>query len=332
MDATGITKVASFKGVQITGVTISQNGRLFANFPRWHDNLPFSVVEVFSSGEYKPYPDESWNTWNGHPEENKFTCVQSVIAHKNSLFVLDPASPKMKGVIGNAMLYEFDLATNILLNKWIFDKTVAPEKSYLNDLRIDQEAGKIYITESGLGAILVLDMNTGKIRRLLENHFSTKSEAIWLTVEGQHWVKGGEKPHIHADGIALSNDQQYLYYHALTGYGLYRIPTEALNNESLDKEALAEYIESLGNTPAPDGMVFDQQGNLYLGDLERNAIMYRTPEGELKTLVQDTAIKWPDTFTIDSQNQFYFTTSRIHEMEGDISQLEFNILKVPILG
>lgn len=88
-----ITLVASFKGIQVTGVTISSNGRLFANFPRWHENLPFSVVEVSLNGEYKPYPDEAWNTWNGRPAENKFTCVQSVVAHENSLFVLDPASP-----------------------------------------------------------------------------------------------------------------------------------------------------------------------------------------------------------------------------------------------
>jgi len=325
-----LTKVASFKGIQVTGVTISQSGRFFANFPRWHKKLPFSVVEVMLNGEYKSYPNEAWNNWKGQPEENKFTCVQSVVAHENSLFVLDPASPMMKGVVGNAMLYEFDLTTDELLNKWTFDKEIAPEKSYLNDLRIDREAGKIYITESGVGAIIVLDLNTGKPRRLLDQHASTKSEDVWLTVEGKKWVKEGEKPQMHADGIALSNDKAYLYYHALTGYGLYRIATQALNNETLDSKELANQVESLGKTPAPDGMIFDRRGNLYLGDLEKNAIMCRNPDGELKTFVQDSQIKWPDTFTIDEQENFYFTTSRIHEMEGDISQLEFNIFKVPL--
>ncbi|KAA5541295.1 L-dopachrome tautomerase-related protein [Adhaeribacter rhizoryzae] len=325
-----LTKIASFEGIQVTGVTISQSGRLFANFPRWHENLPFSVVEVSLNGEYKPYPNEAWNTWNGKPEENKFTCVQSVVAHENSLFVLDPASPMMKGVVGHAMLYEFDLTTDELVNKWTFDKNIAPEKSYLNDLRIDREAGKIYITESGVGAIVVLDLKTGKPRRLLDNHASTKSEDIWLTVEGERWVKEGEKPQMHADGIALSNDKKYLYYHALTGYNLYRVPTQALTDESLDEKALAGKVENLGKTTAPDGMMFDHLGNLYLGDLENNAIMCRTPEGELKTFVQDAEIKWPDTFTIDEQDNFYFTTSRIHEMEGDISDLDFNIYKVSL--
>ncbi len=332
MPSKELTKVATFKGIQVTGVTISANVRLFANFPRWHENLPFSVVEVMLNGEYQPYPDEAWNTWNGQPEENTFTCVQSVVAHENSLFVLDPASPMMKGVVGSATLYEFDLTTDKLINKWTFDKSVAPEKSYLNDLRIDREASKIYITESGLGALVVLNLKTGTPRRLLDDHFSTKSEDIWLTVEGERWIKEGKKPQMHADGIALSPNKDYLYYHALTGYGLYRVPTQALNDETLNPKELAEKVESLGKTPAPDGMMFDHQGNLYLGDLEKNAIMCRTPEGELKTLVQDAEIKWPDTFSIDEQNNFYFTTSRIHQMEGDISGLDFYIFKIPITG
>ena len=325
-----LTKVAAFKGIQVTGVTVTDTGRLFANFPRWHENLPFSVVEVMPDGSYQPYPDADWNTWNGKPEENKFTCVQSVVAQGDSLFVLDPASPFIKGVQGNAALYQFDLATNTLRQKWVFDETVAPKKSYLNDLRIDEETGKIYMTESGMGALVVLDLKTNTARRLLDGHPSTQSEDVWLTVEGQRWVKEGQKPHMHADGIALSPDKQYLYYHALTGYTLYRISTFALNDTALSDQALGESVENLGRTSAPDGMIFDPQGNLYLGDLESNAILYRTPDGHLNTLVQDEQLKWPDTFAMDGQGNLYVTTSRIHQMEGDISNLEFNIFKTPV--
>ncbi len=327
-----LTKVASFKGIQVTGVTVTDTGRLFANFPRWHENLPFSVVEVMPDGGYQPYPDAGWNTWNGQPEENRFTCVQSVVAHGNSLFVLDPASPFMKGVVGSATLYEFDLTTNALKQKWTFDETIAPEKSYLNDLRIDEETGKIYMTESGVGALVVLDLQTNTARRLLDGHPSTQSEDVWLTVEGQRWVKEGKKPSMHADGIALSPDKQYLYYHALTGYTLYRISTFALNDTTLSDQALGELVENLGRTSAPDGMLFDPQGNLYLGDLESNAIVYRTPDGHLNTLLQDEQLKWPDTFTMDREGNLYVTTSRIHQMEGDISELEFNIFKIDLRG
>ena len=39
-----LIEIANFKGAQVTGVTMAENGRMFANFPRWRDNLPFSVV------------------------------------------------------------------------------------------------------------------------------------------------------------------------------------------------------------------------------------------------------------------------------------------------
>ncbi len=57
-----LTKVAAFQGIQVTGVTVTDTGRLFANFPRWHENLPFSVVEIMPDGSYQPYPDAGWNT------------------------------------------------------------------------------------------------------------------------------------------------------------------------------------------------------------------------------------------------------------------------------
>lgn len=67
-----LKEVAQFKGAQVTGVTASKDGRIFANFPRWRENLPFSVVEIMPDGSHRPYPDETWNSWNGRPENNKF--------------------------------------------------------------------------------------------------------------------------------------------------------------------------------------------------------------------------------------------------------------------
>jgi sugar lactone lactonase YvrE len=236
----------------------------------------------------------------------------------------------MKGVVGNATLYEFDLGTNKLKNKFTFDKTVAPAKSYLNDLRVDDKNGKIYITDSGMGAIVVLDPKTKKMHRLLADDPSTKSEDIWLTVDGKKWMRQGKKPQIHSDGIALSPDNEYLYFHALTGYTLYRIPTNALANPQLPD--LPKQLQNLGKTPAPDGMIFDKAGNLYMADLEKNAVVYRTPSGEMKTLVQDPKLKWPDTFTFGKDGTLYFTLSHLAESEGDISNMEFEIYKIPGVG
>lgn len=322
-----LVEIANFKGAQVTGVTMSKDGRLFANFPRWRDNLPFSVVEVMKDGSHKPYPDEKWNTWNGRPEKNRFTCVQSVYAHGNHLYVLDPSSPEMKGVVGRPKLYRFNLSNNKLDKTWEFDEKSAPQMSYLNDLRIDDKNNKIFITDSGIGGIVVLDMRTGKSNRVLDKHPSTKSEDITLTVDRKEFTKK-----IHSDGIALSPVDDKLYYHALTGYNLYRVPVSALETDLKDETSLVKQVEKVGVTPAPDGMIFDKEGNLYMADLERNAVSYRTPDGDIKILIQDERIKWPDTFTMEGDKNLIFTDSLLQKAEvgKPVDDMEFKIYKVKL--
>ena len=38
--------VATFNGPMPTGVTVSHTGRIFVNFPRWGDEVPFTVAEI----------------------------------------------------------------------------------------------------------------------------------------------------------------------------------------------------------------------------------------------------------------------------------------------
>jgi sugar lactone lactonase YvrE len=324
-----VEEVASFTGAQVTGVTATEDGRIFANFPRWRRGVINSVVEVMPDGTSKPYPDESWNKYTGSPSKNKFTCVQSVVAYKDSLFVLDPSNPLMEGVVGKAMLYEFDLKTNELKKSWSFDRSVAPENSYLNDLRVDDEANRIYITDSGLGAIVVLDRDNGKSWRVLDKDKSTKSESVVLKINDQAFLMRGRAPKMHSDGIAFNETERKLYYHALTGYHLYSVPADALNDPG--RAVASEEVTDLGVTPAPDGMIFDKKGNLFMADLENHSIVYRTPAGEIKTLIQDENIQWPDSFTI-SGNDLIFTDSLLQMAKpgAEVEDLEFKIYKVPL--
>ena len=51
-----LQQVASFEH-QVTGVTVSKDGRIFVNFPRWTEDAPISVAEVTRDGQIKAYPD-----------------------------------------------------------------------------------------------------------------------------------------------------------------------------------------------------------------------------------------------------------------------------------
>lgn len=310
-----LTPVAT-SAVQWTGVAVTQQSRVFANFPRMEtDTIPYSVAEV-SGPQATPFPDAEWNTWNRTlPPQSRFVCVQSVYVDANNfLWVLDAASPQMRGVVpGGAKLLKFDPTTRQLVQRIDFSEPVIFPTSYLNDVRVDTQNNFAYITDSGAGALIVVNLATKNSRRLLGNHPSTKSENLILTVEGRVWRnRSGELPSIDSDGLALSPNRDYLYYHALTGRALYRIATQYLRDEALAPAQLPQRVEYLGNTNPSDGMIFDPAGNLYLTDVENNAVTRITPGGQLQLVAQDAQLKWPDSFSTGPDNALYVTTSQLH--------------------
>ncbi len=326
--------VAASDGVQLTGLTVTEDKRTFVSFPRWRD-IPYSVAEVTSDGRFVPYPNDAWNGWAAGAGDTTFVAVQSVVAADGALWVLDPASPKMAGVVDSgAKLVKIDLETDRVERIYRLNSDVAPEGSYMNDVRIDAEHQYAYVTDSGLGALVAIDLDTGAHRRLLDEHASTNAEDLVLEIGGEPLrFTDGSAPAIHADGIALDEEADSLYYHALTGYHLYRIPTEVLRDPSLEPSDRRAAVTDLGATPAPDGMMFGPDERLYMADLERNAVVYRRPDGAIDTLVQDPDIRWADTFSFGPSGALYFTDSRLQETEwfeegADVREMQFPIYRV----
>lgn len=307
---------------QVTGIAVSKQGRIFVNFPRWDKDPLYSVAEVMPDGSLRPYPDAGWNRWGmdeaNHPEAH-FVCVQSVYVDDDDfLWILDPASPAFKGVVsGGVKLLKVNLATDLVERVIPFDDSVAPTSSYLNDVRIDPAEDVAYITDSGAGAILVVDLASGKSRRLLADHPSTKSEPGYVPViDGKELRnESGQAPKIHADGIAVDAEGEYLYYHALVARTLYRIKTSYLKDARFTEPQLAAHVEKVAETGAVDGMLMDENDNLYLTALEENAIKrYLIDSDTFEMVVQDGLIQWPDSMSISPDGYLYFTASQINRM------------------
>jgi sugar lactone lactonase YvrE len=313
-----LEEVAAFPTQQVTGVTVSAKGRVFVNFPFWSDDHTISVAEVVD-GKPKPFPDQAWNAKAGPPAQ-RWICVQSVVVDdQDALWVLDPASPKTEAVVeGGPKLVKIDLATNKVIQTITLDENVAPKRSYLNDVRLDTKTGHAFITESGTGAIIVVDLKSGQARRLLANDPSTKLEPeAEIVVDGMKIIdpETGNAPAFQADGIAFDKEGGWLYYHALTAKTMYRIKTEYLLDESLTPVQLGAKVENLGTTPKPDGMLEGSKGIVYLTAIEVNAIARFDPQSQ-KTMivVQDKRLQWPDTMAWGPDGKLYVTTSQIHRM------------------
>jgi len=322
-----IERVARFEH-QVTGVTVSEDNRIFVNFPRWTEDTAVSVAELLADGSVKPYPSEEWNSWRNARKdevspEDHWVCVQSVVADgRGSLWVLDPAAPAQSHVVdGGPKLVRIDLASNSVKQTIAFGEDTAPQGSYLNDVRFSPEGDFAYITDSGVqGALLVVEIASGKAARVLDGDASTQmKKGLNVKADGKVLHRpDGRGVEFSADGIELSGDGQYLYWQAIKGDTLYRIKTELLRGAGMRGEDLSSSVENYGTNGVNDGLLIPRGTNrMLLTSVEENAIRMRDldqgPGAPIQTLVQDQRLRWPDTFSQGPDGTVYVTSSHIQD-------------------
>ena len=286
-----LTQVFASDDFQVTGVTVSKAGRLFVNFPRWSDRYLNAVVEVTPNGGMRPYPDEEWNRWDRKPATagNHFVCVQSVVVDDNDmLWVVDAAAPLLASVVpGGAKLVEIDLKANKVSRVIPFTADVAKPGSYMNDVRVDTKRHVAYLTDSGEGGIVVVDLNSGKAHRTLDGDASVMPEqGVQIVIDGKPVLENGKPPQFKSDSLELSPDGEYVYYKAITAKTLYRVKTAALRDVS-GSSKVSSAVEKVAETFPTDGLWMDRQGNLYLSDVTHDAVTMRSASGKVTQLVAD---------------------------------------------
>jgi sugar lactone lactonase YvrE len=317
-----LEQVAEFEH-QVTGVSVAEDGRVFVNFPRWSEDTELSVAELLGDGRLRPYPDAEWNAWRNAKQneispEDHWVCVQSVVCDwRGNLWVLDPAAPATAAVIPKGpKLVQIDLATNRVVRSFAFDESIAPQGTYLNDVRFSPDGQYAYITNSGpKGSLIVVNVKEGSAWRVLDGHPTTQPEKdVVVHTDGTPLRRpDGRGAQFAADGIALSRDGQWLYWQALTGKTLYRLPTRILHDPNAGDDVIAKQVERVGENGVSDGLWIDAEGRMYISALEDNAVKRR--EGDVvRTLVRDERLRWPDTFSEGPDETIYVTASHIQDM------------------
>ena len=118
--------------------------------------------------------------------------------------------------------------------------------------------------------------------------------------------------------IELSGDGKYLYWQAIKGDDLYRIPTAALVGPGLAGEDLSAQVEPYGKNGVNDGLLIARgTERMYLTSVQDNAIKVRDlaggPDAKARIVVQDERLRWPDTFSQGPDGTIYVTTSHIQD-------------------
>jgi len=320
-----IESVFEFSDAMPTGVSVAADGRIFVNFPRWGDDVPFTVGEI-RNGKVVAYPDATINRFDPARPGETLGSVQSVVVDAaNRLWILDTAAPGFSApVVGGAKLVAVNLTTNKVVKNIVLPSSTVLPSTYINDVRFDLRQGKAgvaFITDSsisGPGGIIVVDLDSGESWRKLTGHKSTSPDPAFIpVVEGERLAarEKGKPPapfNVASDGIAISADGATLYYCPLSSRHLYSIPTAVLLDRSASEAVVAEAVVDLGEKGASDGLEADDKGRIYAGDYERNSVRQRQTDGEWKTIAHDPRILWPDTLSVASDGYLYFTANQLH--------------------
>ncbi len=339
--------VARFDGPGPSGIAVTPDGRVFVGFPRHAENHTGMTLGEVVDGTLVPFPNAAMSLPSSAPYAQWLVSVHGMTTDtQGNVWVIDDG--KRAGIDGipdgAAKVVGFDPKTRKVVASVVLEAPALLQDSHMNDLRVDLThgaRGTAYITDSSFGtspALVVVDLASGRQRRVLADHVSTQPEPGFLAIlDGKPMRYDARHPTFPvggADAITLSADSATLYYAPLTSRRLYSIPTAVLADFGNDEATLAAAVTDLGEKGFADGMATDPQGRLYITDGEHDAILRRWPDGRFDVVVRDPRIVWPDGIYATATH-VYVTLGQWDRLPGfnagkDLRQPPYLLVRAPI--
>ncbi len=286
-DISELVVVAESRVMIWNAVAVYRN-RIFVSGPVWSGSKGPSLAQLVDDVP-QPYGGDAWIN------------INAIHLYGSSLYVVDTGTPVFGGnpVGDGARIVQIDLETDTVRRVYTFPKDVVKDGSYTDDIRINGKHG--YITDAGNAGIIVLDLETGASRRVLDGHPSTVARPDRpIVVDGETVIAPDGKPLlVQSDPLELSADGRWFYYGPLEGPWS-RIETRFLDDPSLSAAELGSKVEFWADIPPIGGSALAENGDFYFTDLNACALKRRDPRsGEITTLLRDKVLHWVDAPFLD---------------------------------
>jgi hypothetical protein len=293
----------------IGNVAVAADGRIF--FTVHPESGPVGNKLLVATGrEIKPFP-------NAEVQSVLFdTPLGLRIDGQNRLWLIDSG----RHGFGVPRLIAFDIVTGRMVHDHRFASDVAQLFSYLQDLAIAPDGKTIYIADVSFfrrnPAIIVYDVESRAARRVLEGNSSVFPQNLLIRnqVRIMRFFGGLLELKAGVDGLTVDPTGEWLIYAAMNHDTLYRVRTADLRDPNLDTADLAARLQSLGQKPLSDGLSRDLRGNIYITDIEHSAILRRTVDGRLETVIKDSRIRWADSLSFGPAGYLYVADSAIPDV------------------
>ena len=297
-------------------ITVTPDGDVIISLHQ-HFEPEVRVARVTDDGQLEPFPDEHWNAG----DEPGYLALDSVLGIQSDtrgiVWMLDNG---MRNDI-TPKLVAWDTRTDRLHRIIHLPPPLVPEDQFVNDLAVDLTHDHIYIADPAGGenaAILVVNLETGHARRVLEGDSSVVPEDIDMVFNGQPAEildEDGEtlRPRVGVNPFAVDADNEWLYYGPMTGETMYRIRTADLRDPDLDDQELSDRVERYADKPIGDGISVDNAGNIYISAITDNAVGVIHTDRTYEVLFEDDELLlWPDAFSYGPDGKMYVVANQLH--------------------
>lgn len=309
--AAGSLKLAiSLPNAISNGVAIAPDGRTFLVIAKQKGQDVPQIAE-YVNGELKPYPDTSWNGWKpGDDATQTFVHANSIrFGPDGTLWVVDFGSPEMGSPVvpHGPKLVGINIATGQVAKTYYLDKAVHPN-SAVDDVRFGGD--KAYLTDAGWPGLIVLEMPSGGMHRILSDQASTTA-LVPLRAEG-HQLQGkdGKPIFFHADQIEVSPDGKWLYWQPCSG-PMYALERQYVDDGTMSDADRVKHVKLFYKTGTSGGTAIDSKGNIYVGQTEDDRVLKITPDGKATTLVQDPRLVWTDAMWITADGRLWMPAAQM---------------------
>ena len=301
----------------VGGITFTSDERLiFSYHPFYQPNI--KVAELLADGSTKPFPNSDWQQCHDPQGKAKEpdTCLNWVLGlrtdDQDRVWLLDSGqqAPRIE-----PKLVAWDTKKNQLDRIIHLPAPVSLPESQHNDFVISSRHQAIVIADEGIGtgpigekaALVVVDLNTGKSRRLLQGDNSVMPDLQRpLIIDKDSKDRKQIEVYVGADGIALDKTQTWLYFAPMNKDKVYRVRMTDLINPSLTPTALSAKVEAYADKPDNGGLSIDEANNLYLTEVGERAIGVIPADSlQYRTYVHDERMVWPDGVSYGKQGYLY---------------------------
>lgn len=328
--------------------------KIFVTLPKWKDGVPVTLGVIGKdegpSPSIKPYPDWSWHSG---PQCDGLTSVFRIdVDACDRLWVLDSGIVDAENTVNQLcppQIFIFNLETDKLVRRYIVPRDQSPDSSLLSNIVVevleDCENVYAYLGDVFRYGLIVYSYKANRSWRVTHSYFypdPLASDYILDGIEFQ-WVDG-------LFGMALSppdgQGSRLLYFHPLSSYREFSVPTYILRNESLGF-GMNKHFKVVGQPRGQavshsTGSAMDRNGVLFYNLLTKSAVacwnsnsFAYDPTTQAILYQNNETLSFPNDLRVDAETEqtIWVLSNRLHRFlydRLDPNDVNFRILSAHV--